>query len=134
MSAKSTAAAAALGGLIAVAGGAVFDKSADGQDVEIYVSESKKVVINNEVKFIARAKWPDGGKFDVLLPDPPCVIPEHSADGGEDKVDCLCQDAPASAYRWRGRNVCRKELSSGNQCVPSACSATAGEYGDDAIY
>jgi len=117
-----------------MAGNAILDEPAVEKSIKLQTSASKKVVIDKQVRFMAEAAWPDGGKFDVLLTEAPCVIPQRSADGGEDEVDCQCQDGPDAGHRWRGCNVCPREWSRGAQCIPSACSVTAGDTGDDALY
>lgn len=135
MSIKSNAAAATLGALVALAGGEVLEEPAVDKSVIIRTSESKKIQFQGVTRFVTPAVMPDGGKLDVLLTEAPCVIPQHSADGGEDEVDCLCRDDEKLPHRWRGRNVCAKEHSLGTQCIPSACSVTSGSERDDsALY
>jgi hypothetical protein len=120
-------AAASLG----FAGREAIDESEVQNKIEIQKSVSKKVLIDGETRFVAPLEFSDGGKFDVLLTEAPCVLPFKSEDGGEDEVDCLCQDGSGAEYRWKGRNVCPKEWSTGTQCTPSACSVTSGRDESD---
>ena len=131
---KSSILSAAIGAGAALSAVEAFEEPQVDKSVVIERLNSKKAIVDGEVRFIAEAKMPDGGVFAILLNESACVIPTRSVDGGEDVVDCECRDSIDAGYRWRGRNVCPRENARGSACVPSACSVTAGRYKDEDLF